>query len=229
MGKKQIAQETVIWSNPHNSSNWDFLTNRQFGYKHTFFKIVVSTKHFFSLHFRSNTTCLSVGLLMICEAVFFSLVKLCIGGLGQIPVSWESYKLHPMHQTDDIFVMWPNNGSKKSLETSVLNHNQTIGKVYYTCSCHFSTCVTPIVSCEMFLEKTSTAVSPTLIPCTQSPARLPCSVTLSQYLWQSSTYVGSESCSTRPSHLHSDSRRHTPGRRLCRTLGYTWSPRTPVL
>jgi hypothetical protein len=41
----------------------------------------------FSLYFRKNITCLNAGLLMICQEVILSSLKLCLGGLGQIVLS----------------------------------------------------------------------------------------------------------------------------------------------
>ena len=71
--------------------------------------------------------------------------------MWQISVSWQSYTFLPMHQTDEIFVIWPNNGIKESLETRILNHNQTMLNIYYTRSSHFSTCVTCVTpQCLVF-------------------------------------------------------------------------------
>jgi hypothetical protein len=42
--QENIAHETAVCRNPHNSSNGDFRITRQLGYKHTFCQNVVCTK-----------------------------------------------------------------------------------------------------------------------------------------------------------------------------------------
>jgi hypothetical protein len=63
---------------------------RQLGYKHIFCQNVMSTKHCLSLYFCKKVTCLSVGLLMMCQ-VFSVRYEMCIGGLQEVAASWAIY------------------------------------------------------------------------------------------------------------------------------------------
>ena len=67
-----ITYEMAICHNPHNFSNWDFRITRQLRYKHTFSQNVVSTKHWTSVYFCKNVTCLNVGLLKTGKVFFVS-------------------------------------------------------------------------------------------------------------------------------------------------------------
>jgi hypothetical protein len=69
-----MTHDTANCHNPHNSSNWDSRITWHFDYKHTFYQNVVSTKNYLSLYYCKNITCLSVGLLRICQ--FFCLLQI---------------------------------------------------------------------------------------------------------------------------------------------------------
>ena len=72
-----IARETAICRNPHNSSNRESCIAGQFGYKHSFYQNVVSTKYHLSLYFPKHVTCLIVAiLLMICQVFFCIFCKI---------------------------------------------------------------------------------------------------------------------------------------------------------
>lgn len=71
-----FAHETTIYLNPHNSSKWGSSITGRFGYKHTFFQNVVSTKEEF-FFFRKNAACLSVGLLKIGQVNSVSCKTVC--------------------------------------------------------------------------------------------------------------------------------------------------------
>jgi hypothetical protein len=79
-----IAQDTAFAVAPHTSSNSHSHITTEFGYKHTFCQNVVPTKYCFSLYFRKNVTCLSVGLLMAgqvftvcCKTVYRCVTTYC--------------------------------------------------------------------------------------------------------------------------------------------------------
>jgi hypothetical protein len=55
------------------------------GCPHDFCQNMVYTQNCFALHFHKHMTCLSAGLLRICQ-FFLSHIKLCIGGLRLIAV-----------------------------------------------------------------------------------------------------------------------------------------------
>jgi len=83
-----FPHDTTIYLNPHNSSKWGSRVTRRLGYKHIFFQNVVSTKQE-NCHFIFVKT-QHVYVLACWKPVklFQSLVKLCIGGLQKIAVSW---------------------------------------------------------------------------------------------------------------------------------------------
>ena len=63
---KHVAQDTAVCRSPHTSSNSHSHITTQFGHKYTFCQNVVPTNNCFSLYFRKNITCFSVGPLRIC-------------------------------------------------------------------------------------------------------------------------------------------------------------------
>jgi len=78
------SHKGTICRNPHRSSNWFYRITRHLGYKHTFCRNVVTTKHCFSLYFLKNITCWSAGLLRIyqvysisCKSVYRWVTKYC--------------------------------------------------------------------------------------------------------------------------------------------------------
>ena len=75
-----MAQDTAICRSPHTSSNSHSHITTQSGHKYTFCQNVVPTNNCFSLYFRKNITCFSVGPLRICPvpSVCSHTVYLCV-------------------------------------------------------------------------------------------------------------------------------------------------------
>jgi hypothetical protein len=86
-----IAQETAIFRNSHNSSNWDARITGQLIYKHTCQNVVCTNNVLFS-YLRKNITCLNVGLLRIGQ-VFYCLLKY------RVSMGYEKLLFHVRYDT----------------------------------------------------------------------------------------------------------------------------------
>jgi len=88
-----------------------------------------------------------------------------------------------MHQTDEIFVIWPNNGSKNLWKQAFWITTRRLGTFTKPVRVTSVPVLPHSISCNVFKKDEHCRISNphSVYPI---PTRLPCSVPLSQYLWQ---------------------------------------------